>query len=269
MKITFIGYGNMARALIQGFEKNPTLHIHTASPSLTTGQQGAVFTHSDNKAAIAQADFVFLTVKPAKMAEVLHEIGQALPPQAVLLSVAAGVSLEFIQSFCRPQQAIIRCMPNLAHAVGQGATPLVANEALTPTQRQQVATLFEQAGMYAWVREDQLNAFTAVSGSGPAYVFLFIEALVNGAIQLGLDAEMARDFVRQTLRGAVTLWETSGLSAQALREKVTSPAGTTAAAIAVLQAQGFESLVESAMKAAFERAKELGSIDTASKKQKN
>lgn len=270
MNIAFIGYGNMARALIQGFEKNKALTISAASPSLKTGQVGSLRCYADNKAAIGRhTDTLFLTVKPAKMAEVLSEIGPFIPPEAVVISVAAGVNLAFIQSFCSRGQAIIRCMPNLPHAVGLGATPLAANQALTAAQKQRVEALFQSAGIYTWVDEAALNAFTAVSGSGPAYVFLFIEAMVDAATKLGLKEAEATDFVSQTVHGAAVLLQESGLSARALREKVTSPAGTTAAALGVLQAQGFAMLIDSAVKAAFNRANELGSIDTASKKPKN
>lgn len=263
MNIAFIGYGNMARALIQGFEKNKTLTLRAASPSLKPGQIGSLSCYCDNKAAIAGADILFLTVKPAKMADVLSEIGPLIPPKAVVISVAAGVSLSFIQSFCVKEQAIIRCMPNLPHAVRLGATPLAANQALTAAQKQQVEALFQSAGIYTWVNEAQLNAFTAVSGSGPAYVFLLIEALVAAATKLGIEEAQATDFVSQTVQGAAVLLQESGLSAKALREKVTSPAGTTAAALDVLQAKGFSMVIDSAVNAAFNRANELGSIDTA------
>ncbi|KTD61518.1 pyrroline-5-carboxylate reductase [Legionella spiritensis] len=262
MNISFIGYGNMARAIIDGLQTNHTHNLSVASPSLQPGRDEHFTTDCDNLAVIKDADVIVLAVKPAKMGDVLTQIGHDIPEQAVLVSVAAGIDLAWIASFCNEKQAIVRAMPNIALSAGKGATPLVANEHLDILQKKRAETIFNGAGIIRWLDDESLlNAYTAVSGSGPAYVFLFVEAMTRAAEKLGLDKEAALSFTTQTIHGALALMEQTGLSAFELRQQVTSPAGTTAAAIAVLQQREFDTILLKAMHAACERAKQLGSID--------
>jgi pyrroline-5-carboxylate reductase len=151
-------------------------------------------------------------------------------------------------------------MPNIPIAVDQGATPLIANAYVTSKQKRLVTQLFQASGLITWIaNENDIDSFTALSGSGPAYVFLFMEAMIKAAQKLGLSKEIARAFTLQTVIGAANLAKNSTIDVSVLRKKVTSPSGTTAAALDILQQQGFDELIFQAMKAACERSQQLGS----------
>lgn len=257
--ICFIGYGNMAKSIAQGLRHNPSYRLSASSPSLPCELDAdGVKTHHDNLSHLSQADVVIIAVKPAKMLEVLGEIRDALPGHCVVVSIAAGISLSTLSRGCRTGQAIVRGMPNTPIAIGRGATPLIANAFVSAAQKTLVDSLFQCSGITTWTEcENDMNAFTALSGSGPAYVFLFMEAMASAAQNLGLSAEQARAFTMQTVSGAVALAEQSGLSPEVLRKKVTSPAGTTAAAVAILQQHGLEELLYKAMQAACDRARAM------------
>lgn len=259
MKISFIGFGNMARAIARGLHQNPSLHLFAAAPSLPTGVDAhGVHTQTDNALIIEGADVVILAVKPDKVKSIIAEISPVLSRKSIILSIAAGISLAKLSQYCEEGQPIIRAMPNTPIAVKKGATALIANSYVSEEQKKQVEELFQGLSLTAWVtNETTMNTITALSGSGPAYVFLFIEALISAAKALGLDPVTAESFTLQTVSGALALLETTRLSACNLRKKVTSPAGTTAAAIAILQQRGFEELIASAINAAFQRAEQI------------
>ncbi|MDI9817957.1 MULTISPECIES: pyrroline-5-carboxylate reductase [unclassified Legionella] len=259
MKISFIGFGNMAKAIAQSLINQKEYQLFASFPSAIQGINGeGITTSPDNREVIKDADIVILAIKPAQMPEVLGEIALFLPMKSLVISIAAGISVSWLQSQCRKEQAIIRSMPNTPIAVGKGATPLIANDQVTIEQKQWVEKLFQNTGIISWVTEEsQMDPFTALSGSGPAYVFLFMEAMIKAAQKLGLDENIAKQFTMQTIAGAVELAEQSEFDISELRKKVTSPAGTTAAALTVLQQQDFETLVFNAMKAACGRAREL------------
>lgn len=260
MKISFIGFGNMAQAIAHGLNNNENYRIFAASPSLPEGiNADGISTSHNNLEVIKEADVIILAVKPAKMAAVLAQINPTLPAHCLLISVAAGLSLPWLEKHCRKNQAIIRSMPNLPLAIGKGATPLIANRHTTTEQKQWAEQLFQCCGIITWAtQESDMDFFTALSGSGPAYVFLFLEAMINSAKKLGLGEDIAKTFTLQTMAGALSLVNKSDLEIADLRKKVTSPAGTTAAAIDILQQQGFEELLFNAMKAAYERARQMG-----------
>lgn len=262
MNICFIGFGNMAKAIARSLCKNANNYqIFASSPSLKEGQtEDGIITHHNNLAHIHKADIIFLAVKPAKMATLLAQIKTEIPSACLLISVAAGLSLSWLNKHCCAGQAIIRSMPNIPIAVGEGATPLIANSYVTKEQKRHAEQLFQCASLVAWTtKESDIDRFTALSGSGPAYVFLFLEAMINAAVKLGLKKDLAKTFALQTVAGSLKLASNSDLEIPELRKMVTSPAGTTAAAIDILQQQGFEELVFRAMEAAFERAKQLES----------
>lgn len=257
MKISIIGFGNMAKAMAKNLLNNKSIQLRVAAPSLSIGiNADGIETYSDNLAITPDADVIILAVKPALMRHVLEEIHPTLPTNCLIISVASGLKLDWF-ALNRP---IVRAMPNIAAAMGQSATPLIANEWVTDAQKKLAEQLFSAMGMTTWVTEEnQMDAFTALSGSGPAYVFLFIEAMANSAISLGLSKEIATSFALQTLQGALSLAKPGEHSVAELRAAVTSPAGTTAAAISVFTDRGFSELIHDAMQAAFERAKQLGS----------
>lgn len=251
----------MAKAIIAGLIANTQAEIAVSSPSLPEDTSQRISTHHNNLAIIHEAELIIVAVKPVKVAEVLTEIAQAIPPQSVLVSVAAGINLKTLARFCRHKQAIVRCMPNLAAAVAKSATPLIANKQTSLANKNLVTDIFNQIGISHWVDDESiLNAFTALSGSGPAYVFLLMDSMINAAIKLGLDEQTAQQFSLQTIQGAAALVEQSHISPSELISKVTSPAGTTAAALEVLQQGQFDQILFKAMQAACDRAAELSEV---------
>jgi pyrroline-5-carboxylate reductase len=258
MKLCFIGFGNMAKAIAQSLYADKSYRLMAAAPSLPAGQTPeGLLTSPDNLAFLSEADLVLLALKPGKVGQVLAQIGPRLPAHCLLLSIVAGLPLSLLEQGCNPEQAIVRAMPNLPIALKKGATPLIANPKVSEAQRRTAEALFQRAGLTHWVNnEAELDALTALSGSGPAYVFFFLEALIAAGTQLGVPASVAQDFTLQTAAGALAM-ATSSAELTALREQVTSPGGTTAAALAILKAGGFTELIFQALAAAKDRTLEL------------
>lgn len=256
MKICFIGYGAMAKAIARGLLKEGKHQLTASAPSLTPGlTEEGIHTFNDNKKAIVGADVIILAVKPMKMNKVIEALKP--PPTGLVISVAAGISLSWFKAQGL-EIPIIRTMPNMPCAIGLGATPLIANEFVTPAHKAMAQTIFSCIGLTTWAqKEEDIDSFTALSGSGPAYVFSFLEALVSAAVSLGLNKETATSFALQTLKGAVALAEQSDLELSQLKAKVTSKGGTTEAALKVLEPQ-LQELILKAMCAAQTRSIELG-----------
>lgn len=261
MNICFIGFGNMAKALAKNLRAEKHWHLFASSPSLPIAPHSQeISTHSDNRFYLKNAHVVILAVKPQKIAEVLQEIAAHLSGDCLLISLAAGVPLATFAEFI-PEHPCVRAMPNTPIAVHQGATALIANAYVSEQQKNTIEKLFQHAGITAWLaHEDQMDAITALSGSGPAYLYLFIESLMTAAESLKLPKSLVEAFTLQTVQGALTLLKKSPLSPQELRTQVTSPGGTTAAALAVFEQKGFSQMVYDAMSAAHQRAQELGNI---------
>jgi pyrroline-5-carboxylate reductase len=259
MNIHFIGFGSMAKAIARGLISNPTYHLSASAPSLPIGiNQDKIRTHYQNAELVHDAHVVILAVKPNQMFAVLTDVMPKLNPSCLLISIAAGLSLDWFATHLDKPYAVIRTMPNTPAAVGLGATPMIANLNTTLEQKQWAVSIFTMIGLTHYVtKENDMNGFTALSGSGPAYVFLFIEALVKAAVSLGIDRSVAQQFALQTCQGALKLAQESPLSLTELRNQVTSPGGTTAAALSVLH-QKLDELILLAMNAAKERADELG-----------
>lgn len=260
MKISIIGFGNMAKAMAQGLLHDKSNQLSAAAPSLTIGVNvWGIKTHSDNLAIIADANVIILAVKPAQMQAVLKQVSPALPAGCLIISVASGLNLAWYAQHLSPNSPLVRAMPNIGASLGQSATPLMANQYVTDEQKALANQLFTQMGITTWIEDESLiNAFTALSGSGPAYVFLFMEAIANAAIALGLSKDIATSFTLQTVQGALSLALKREASLGELRTAVTSPAGTTAAAIKVFEDREFDQLIYDAMLAACTRAIELG-----------
>lgn len=219
-----------------------TTGIHAVT-SLTSGAAGR--------------DVLLVAVKPKDVPVVIREIGPVLRPSQVLVSCAAGVELAVLQS-ALPGQPIIRAMPNTPSAVDLGMTALALGDTVSADNVAVAKTVLEAVGETIELPEDLLDAVTAVSGTGPAYVFLLAEALIEAAVGEGLSHEAAERLVHQTIRGSGELLVQSNLSAFRLRGQVTSPGGTTAAAMHVLEDGGFRALVQDAVVAATDRSRELG-----------
>ena len=194
------------------------------------------------------------------MNTVLEEIMTSIPSNCLLISVAAGLSLSWFAKRCGTHQSIIRTMPNTPASVGSAATAMIANQCTTEEQKQWAEYIFSTIGLISWINnEADMDSITALSGSGPAYVFLFVEAMVNAGVALGLDPSLAKKFAVQTGIGALKLAQISDLSLTELRTQVTSPGGTTAAALGVLHPK-LDELILSAMNAAKQRSFELGQL---------
>ncbi len=264
--ITFIGGGNMARSLIgglvqKGFEPGAirvSEPLESARATLASDFGVAVF--SDNSAACAGSDLVVLAVKPQVMAAVAGELAGALCHRPVVVSIAAGIPVAALQGWLGGDMPIIRCMPNTPALVHQGASGLFASPQVNAGQKTLAEQLFRAVGLVTWLdRESDIDAVTALSGSGPAYFFLLMEAMQSAAETLGLSSDTARQLTLQTALGAATMAAEGNVEAAELRRRVTSPGGTTERAIDAFMAGNLPGLVADAMTAARDRARDMAS----------
>lgn len=263
-KIGFIGGGNMARSLIGGLVSAgyPPEALSVADPndSIRTAlaTDFGINATTDNQQILEQSDVIVLAVKPQVMQTVttaLH-IGEKNPP--LILSVAAGIRTASLANWLGGETAIVRAMPNTPALVQSGATGLFANPHVSPAQRDLAESIMRAAGLVQWVDDESLmDTVTALSGSGPAYLFLVMEAMEQAAQKLGLSAETARLLTVQTAFGAAKLALEIEEDPAVLRDNVTSPGGTTERAIQVLQQEGLEDMFYKAIQAARDRANEL------------
>lgn len=263
--ICFIGAGNMAHSLIGGLiaSNYPADKIIATDPSnekrdaLTS--QFAIHCFADNNEAIAQADIVVLSVKPQVLKLVCQTMASAVQQKRPLIvSVAAGIQSNDINQWLGGQLAIVRTMPNTPSLIRTGAAGLFANEQVNAVQKEQAEHVLRAAGLALWVKEESLlDAVTALSGSGPAYYFLFMEFMQKAGMELGLDEKTARLLTMQTALGASKMVLESSEDCAQLRHKVTSPNGTTEKAIQTFERLGLENMLLQAMTAAKTRAEEL------------
>ncbi|MEA9589925.1 pyrroline-5-carboxylate reductase [Xanthomonas sp. WHRI 10064A] len=268
-RIAFIGGGNMARSLIAGLIRQgvPAASLRVAEPveELRTGlsRDFGVQAVADARDAADGAATWVLAVKPQVMPSVCAQLAAlAQAQQPLLLSIAAGITATQLQRWCGGDTAVVRAMPNTPALLGAGVTGLYATARVSDAQRMQATQLLESAGVTVWIDDEaQMDAVTAVSGSGPAYVFLLAEAMEAAAQAQGLPADTARTLVLQTLLGASRMLTESGEAPQVLRGRVTSPNGTTQAAIETFQAGGFEALTARAIAAATERGRSLSAAN--------
>lgn len=269
-KISFIGGGNMAQALISGLIGrgiNPS-NITVADPSEAIRDQlkqrkinavdPTANTETDNsQVAVKGADVVVLAVKPQVMRQVVSDFAEVLDRQLVV-SVAAGLSTESLSKMLGGYKNIVRAMPNTPAMIQKGATGLYAADYITEVDKTLAASLMSASGLVSWVeKEEQLHAVTAVSGSAPAYFFYMLEAMIDAAVERGLDSKQAAALAMQTALGAAQMAITSEEAPAELRRKVTSPNGTTQAAIESLQQDNFAQVMKKAMQACYTRSEEI------------
>ncbi len=259
LNVSFIGYGKIAQALIKGLLPYQHYHIQAAAPSLKTDiHESRIKTTSDNLAVLKNADVIILAIKPTIMATILTEIQSFIPDHCLLISVATGLNLNWYAAHIPANTALVRAMPNIAASVGKSATPLLANEHVTDHHRYLTMKLFNDIGISTWIqRESDMDTFTALSGSGPAYVFQFIQSMIDAASNFGLEENIATSFALETFFGAVTLAMENKQSLKQLTDQVTSKGGTTAAALAIFHEKHLAEIIAAAMNAARNRAKEL------------
>ena len=264
-KISFIGGGNMAQALISGLMScgiEPSL-ITVADPNSEARAQLAakglntVDPTMDAKAAVIDAEIVVLAVKPQVMKAVVSDFADVLDKQLVI-SVAAGLSTEILSDMLGGYGNIVRAMPNTPAMIQMGATGLYGTDDISAEQKQLATAVMEASGLVMWVEDEaHMHAVTAVSGSAPAYMFYIIEAMVDGAVALGLDKEQASALAMQTMLGAAKMAMGSEDAPSELRRKVTSPNGTTQAAIESMQANDIGRQIVEAMQACYDRSQAL------------
>ncbi|UTW05509.1 pyrroline-5-carboxylate reductase (plasmid) [Amphritea atlantica] len=262
--LAFIGAGNMARAIMGGLISNgyPAGQIwacDTQLDKMADLQQQGLNTTTDNNAAVAEADIVILAVKPQVLKSVALDMATAVQQhQPLLISVAAGILCSSLEQWLGGDIALVRCMPNTPALVKQGASGLYANSRVSEVQRSQTEQVMTATGIALWVdSEPQLDAVTAVSGSGPAYYFLMMEAMVAAGEKLGLSREVAQQLTIQTALGAAEMARQSDVDPAELRRRVTSPKGTTEQAILTFIDQGLPEIIANGMQACSDRSEAL------------
>lgn len=264
-RIVFIGGGNMAGSLVRGLISDgfAGTNICVAEPNAQRRQEIAsafgVNVAADNCAALTEADIVVLATKPQVLETVCRQLADCIPsPAPLIVSIAAGVRTKAILGWLGRELPLVRTMPNTPAAVGAGISALYAAPETSQDQRNQAESLMRAVGATVWVNDEALlDAVTAVSGSGPAYFFLLMESIQQAGNELGLSPEVARLLTLQTAFGAAKIALESGDEASVLRQKVTSPGGTTEKALEVLRSGDFEEIVIKAVKAASKRGAEL------------
>jgi pyrroline-5-carboxylate reductase len=265
MKILFVGGGNMAAALIGGLIKRGSAVQDIAVVDPSSSQRESLATRfgvdclpAAEPAVVSQAGLIVLAVKPQQMRLAAASMTPAIADQLVI-SVAAGIRIADVSRWLGGHRRIVRAMPNTPALIGLGTTGLAAPEDISSGDRSLAERILGAVGRTVWVDEEsKLDAVTAISGSGPAYVFLFIEALEAAAVQLGLSHAQARELAQGTVAGAAQLAAQASEPPAELRERVTSKAGTTAAALAEFEAGDLRGMVAKAARAAHRRSVELG-----------
>lgn len=263
-KIGFIGSGNMAFALINGMTyKNPSIKhsIYISDKDKQKSQELAskfdINICSNNSDLVDQCDIIILAIKPNIYPVVLNEIKSIVTSDKILISIAAGISIEFIESFFTANTKIVRTMPNTPVLVLEGMTAITPNRAMSKEEVTVVIELFESVGKVDIIEENLMDMIPAISGSSPAYVYMFIEALADGAVLQGMPRDKAYIYASQAVLGAAKMISETKLHPGDLKDKVCSPGGTTIEAVFSLEKNGFRSAVIDAMNACTNKAKIL------------
>lgn len=264
MKIGFIGLGNMASAIIGGI-----LSKGMAKPDEILGfdkfegaraaakEKFEINVAEDNCRVAVESEILFLAVKPQFFPEVLAEIKDTVRKETLVVSIAAGKTVAFLEEGISAEHKIIRCMPNTPALVGEGCTGVCCNKQVSEDEMEQVFELLSSFGKAYKITESMMDAVVAVSGSSPAYVFMFIEAMADGAVKAGMPRAQAYEFAAQAVLGSAKMVLETGKHPAELKDMVCSPAGTTIEAVKVLEEKGFRGAVMDAMEACIERNKQL------------
>jgi pyrroline-5-carboxylate reductase len=257
-RIAVIGAGNMGAALIGGILKGGVAERGEVRATVRTAERaselaakyGICVTAGENRAAATDADIVVLAVKPGTLPKVLEEIRECLRPAQILLSLAAAVPISVIEKLIGRDMPVFRAMPNIPVVVEEGATAVAANAHGTAEQRAAIEDIFRAVGVVVFVEEELMHAVTALSGSGPAYVYMVIEALIAGGLKMGLSREVSTRLAEQTVLGAAKLVRETMLHPAILRDQVITPGGVTISAIHELEKHGLRSMLISAIETA-------------------
>ena len=262
--IGFIGAGNMAYALIKGLLSNgfdaKNINVSDSNEELLINRQSElkITTYSDNNSLLDNSDIVVFAVKPQVLSIVCLQLKNKVKPNHLFVSIVAGIRGNDINRWLGGNFALVRTMPNTPALFQSGVTGLFANDLVSNQQKELVTSILSSVGKCLWVDDEKLiDAITAISGSGPAYFFLLMQSITQAATALGLDEKTANSLSIQTSLGASLMATKSGKDSKTLRKEVTSPNGTTQAAIESFQDQNFEGIVAAATRAAYDRAREL------------
>ena len=264
-KLGILGAGNMAEAIARGVLKSGVMTPQQIIAADVAPQRRELFQNElgvkaveDNSEVAGHSSALLLSVKPQMCKQVLEGIASVVNPDATIISIMAGISSSFIDSALGGNRRVVRTMPNTPMLVGEGMAAIAPGKYATAADLAKTKELFEAAASVIQVREDQIDAVTAVSGSGPAYFFFLVELMIAAGVKFGLSSEQARLLAAKTAMGAAKMLVTSTDSPQELRRKVTSPGGTTHAAITKMESLKLPSIIEQAMQACADRSKELG-----------
>ena len=264
MKIGVIGLGNMATAIIGGIlNKNivsaDQIYGFDVNQTAVDAAKNRFFiqTASDNRQLAAEADLILLAVKPQYAATVIEEIKDVIHENTIIVSIMAGKSIQFMEEAFGKKVKIVRTMPNTPALVGEGCTAISINDLVDSKESDMVLSIFQSFGKASLVDEKLMDVVVGVSGSSPAYVFLFIEALADGAVLHGMPRKQAYEFAAQAVLGSAKMVLETGMHPGALKDMVCSPGGTTIEAVKVLEQMGFRGAVMEAMDAATEKSKTL------------
>ncbi len=265
MDVALVGCGAIGSALLKGWLTQQDSHSRFKSFWVVAPHAERVDPFLDDHRVMwcrtpeylpGKPDVIVFAIKPFQLDKVLPHYKEF---DSLIISVASGKRLAFIETFFSEGQAIVRAMPNTPVSIHQGVIGLLGNQHLTPDQKLMVETCFNGLGYCPWLTSDvDIDKMTALSGSGPAYVFLMIEALSKAGVELGIDPQTSLSLAIQTFVGASLYAQQADVPPEVLRERVTSPHGTTSAALAIFEKYGLTKLIEAAVEAAFIRAKELG-----------
>lgn len=263
-KIVFIGPGVMAEAMIAGLLRKKLAkpeNILTSGPREERGMElnkkYKIKTFTDNASAASQADVIVLSVKPQRLSEVMKGLNK-IRPEALVLSIVAGASIQKISKTLK-HQAVVRSMPNTPGQISEGITVWTASAKTSKEQQEMARQILGALGEEVFVEDESyLDMATALSGTGPAYVFLFTEALIDAGVHLGFPRRIAEQLVLQTIRGSVSFYHQAERHPATLRNQVTSPGGTSAEALYYLEKAGFRTAISRAVWAAYQRSLELG-----------
>ena len=262
--IGFIGCGNMGSAMIGGIIAAGICdgaHLYASAPSMTNltplKDKYDIQISNDNISVAAHSDILFLAVKPAKFTEIIPEIRDAIRPDTIIVSIAAGKSISDIEALFGKDIRLIRSMPNTPALVGEAMSALCVSKNITPDETAEIEAIFNSFGKCEIVQESLMDCVTGVSGSSPAYVYMFIEAMADGAVADGMPRAQAYKFAAQSVLGAAKMVLETGSHPGVLKDAVCSPGGTTIEAVAQLETGGLRSTVINAQRACVNKSKNM------------
>jgi pyrroline-5-carboxylate reductase len=265
-KIVIVGAGSMAEALISGMVENHLIDSKNIWATNRTNenrlqtlndQYGITITY-DLEKLFTGADLVVLAMKPKDALSAIKQIRRHLTKQMLIVSVLAGISISTIEELTGKPLAVARAMPNTSATVGKSATAIAVNEIVSSNQLNHIKHLFSTVGLTTFVPEEQLDAVTGLSGSGPAYIYYLVEAMENSAVEIGLERQIAKELIVQTLVGAAEMLKSTTKPSNQLRQEVTSPGGTTEAGIQILEEHKVQHAFVACIKAAASHSKKMG-----------